>query len=72
MSEEVKCIRCGSTSFSTGWVQSTGKMYFRPDKAKFFSPRTSDLGVSGRMCMECGFLELVGDLEKAKSVVKCA
>jgi predicted nucleic-acid-binding Zn-ribbon protein len=72
MSEEVKCIRCGSTKFSTGWVQSTGKMYFRPDKAKFFSTRTSDLGVSGRMCMECGFLELVGDLEKAKSVVKCA
>jgi predicted nucleic-acid-binding Zn-ribbon protein len=72
MSEEVKCIRCGSTHFSTGWVQSTGKMYFRPDKTKFFSPRTSDLGVSGRMCMECGFLELVGDLEKAKVVVKCA
>jgi hypothetical protein len=47
-------------------------MYFRPDKTKFFSPRTSDLGVSGRMCMECGFLELVGDLEKAKVVVKCA
>ena len=72
MSEEAKCIRCGSTTFSTGWVQSTGKMYFRPDKAKFFSPRTADLPVSGRMCMKCGFLELVGDLEKAQSVVKCA
>jgi len=44
-------------------------MYFRPNKAKFFAPRTADLPVSGRMCMECGFLELVGDLQKAKSVV---
>lgn len=72
MSEGPKCIRCGSTNLSTGWVQSTGKMYFRPDKVKFFAPRTADLAVSGRMCMECGFLELVGDLRKAQSLVKCA
>ena len=64
-----KCIRCGGTNFSTGWVQSTGKMYFRPDKTKFFAPRTADLAVNGRMCMECGFLELVGDLQKAKAIV---
>ena len=70
MTEKKKCIRCGSTQLASGWAQSTGKMYFRPDKVSFFAPRTADLSVTGIMCLECGTIELVGDINKAQSLIK--
>ena len=70
MTEKKKCIRCGGTQLASGWAQSTGKMYFRPDKVSFFAPRTADLSVTGLMCLDCGTIELVGDLNKAQSLIK--
>jgi hypothetical protein len=70
MSEEIKCIRCGSAQLAPGWIQSTGKVYFRPDKAKLFALNTADIAVNGRMCVECGTLEIVGDLSKAQKLIK--
>jgi predicted nucleic-acid-binding Zn-ribbon protein len=70
MTEKNKCIRCGSTQLASGWAQSTGKMYFRPDKVNFFALKTADLSVTGLMCLDCGFIELVGDTDKAKSLIK--
>jgi ferredoxin-like protein FixX len=70
MTENKKCIRCGSTQLASGWAQSTGKMYFRPDKVNFFAPRTADLSVTGIMCLDCGTIELVGDVKKAQSLIK--
>ncbi len=70
MTEKKKCIRCGSTQLASGWAQSTGKMYFRPDKVNFFAPKTADLSVTGMMCLDCGTIELVGDINKARSLIK--
>ena len=70
MTEEKKCIRCGSTQLASGWVQSTGKMSFRPDKVNFFALKTADLSVTGIMCLDCGTIELLGDTKKARSLVK--
>ena len=70
MTEEKKCYRCGSTQLASGWAQSTGKMYFRPDKVNFFALKTADLSVTGMMCLDCGTIELVGDINKAQSLIK--
>ena len=70
MTDKKKCIRCGSTKLASGWAQSTGKMYFRPDKVNFFAPKTADLSVTGMMCLDCGTIELVGDIKKAQSLIK--
>ena len=70
MTENKKCIRCGGTQLASGWAQSTGKMYFRPDNVNFFAPKTADLSVTGIMCLECGTIELVGDIKKAQSLIK--
>ena len=70
MTEKKKCIRCGSTQLASGWAQSTGKMYFRPDKVSFFALKTADLSVTGMMCLDCGTIELVGDVKKAQSLIK--
>jgi len=34
MREEMTCLRCGSTNIKPGALQSTGKIYARPDNAK--------------------------------------
>ena len=70
MTEKTKCIRCGSTQLASGWAQSTGKMYFRPDKVNFFALKTADLAVTAAMCLDCGTIELVGDINKAQSLIK--
>ncbi len=70
MTEKKKFIRCGSTQLASGWAQSTGKLYFRPDKVNFFALKTADLSVTGMMCLECGTIELIGDVKKAQSLVK--
>jgi len=43
---------------------------FYPKDAPFFSLFSNDVGVSARMCLNCGFLELWGDVEKARRVLK--
>jgi hypothetical protein len=70
MKKETTCLRCGSTDLGTGWVQSTGKVSFRPDDAKFLTYRFADINVGSRMCYECGNIELIGDVKKARSLVK--
>jgi hypothetical protein len=45
-------------------------MYFRPDKVNFFAPKTADLAVTAAMCLNCGTIELVGDVHKAQSLIK--
>jgi hypothetical protein len=70
MTEKKQCIRCEGTQLTSGWAQSTGKMYFRPDKVNFFAPRTADLSVKGMMCLDCGTIELIGDINKAQSLIK--
>jgi hypothetical protein len=69
MTENNKCNRCESSQLASGWVQSTGKMYFRPKKVNFFSSKTADLSVTGFMCADCGAIELIGDVKKAKSLI---
>jgi hypothetical protein len=70
MTEDKTCMRCGSTELVAGWAQSTGKVCFRPDKARFLIPKTADVPVHSIMCLECGTIELVGDVKKGRSLIK--
>ena len=63
-------MRCGSTQLAEGKIQSSGRVYFRPDKVNFFALKTADLAVNGLMCLDCGSIELFGDIKKAKSLVQ--
>ena len=67
-----KCLRCGGANLEPGWVQSTGKIYFRPDNTKFMTLRTADVEVNGNFCLDCGTVELVGDAEKCRRLVERA
>ncbi|MCZ6663674.1 MAG: hypothetical protein O7B81_00035 [Gammaproteobacteria bacterium] len=69
MADQKSCIRCGGTELSSGSLQSTGKAYFRLARTKFLASKTSDLTVDGEICIACGHIDLVGDAEKARSLV---
>jgi len=36
-----RCVACGHAKLISGRVQSTGKVYFKPSKTKFFPSRAS-------------------------------
>lgn len=68
MSEEMKCLRCGSSNLEPSELQSTGKIYSRPKNAKLVTVLTTGAPVSGLMCLDCGHVELVVDANKARSL----
>ncbi len=67
-----RCRRCGSRELEPGHVQSTGKVYFRPQNAKFLTLRTADILLHANICLACGLVELVGDVTKARALTERA
>ncbi len=72
MNAERKCPSCGSTELEPGNVQSTGKIYFRPENTKFLTLGTNDIMLSANICMACGYVMLIGDLRKATKILSKA
>ena len=65
---EKKCLRCGGENLTPGKLQSTGKVCFIPENTKFLTLKTSDVKVGANLCLDCGFVELIGDIIKAKDL----
>jgi predicted nucleic-acid-binding Zn-ribbon protein len=68
MSNERKCPSCGSTNLEPGNIQSTGRIYFRPENTKFLTLGTGDVPITANICTDCGHLMLVGELRKANKL----
>jgi len=68
MSEEMKCLRCGGTNLKSCDVQSTGKVYSCPRDAKLMTLLTTGVPISNLTCFDCGHVELLVDVDKAKSL----
>ena len=72
MSEEKKCLKCGGTNVEPGGLQSTGKIYARPNNAKLETVLMTGALVNGNMCFDCGHIEMVAEPEKLKSLTKAS
>lgn len=72
MTAERKCPSCDSTDLQPGNIQSTGKVYFRPENTSFLTLGTNDVALSANICMNCGYVMLVGDLRKATKLLNKA
>jgi hypothetical protein len=68
MDNVLKCLRCGGTNVHTGTLHSTGRVHFRPSDAEFFKLKTANVDVLANMCLDCGSVGLVGDIEKTRKV----
>jgi predicted nucleic-acid-binding Zn-ribbon protein len=74
-SEKMKCSGCGGSDFEPGSVKAVGSsvtwdMSFRPMNTKFFTLKSPDIVITPYLCIKCGQVSFMGDMEKVKKVRK--
>lgn len=70
MGVEKTCFRCGSSALEVGRVQSTGRLHFHFEDPKFLTMHTGYVPILSSMCLDCGAIEFLGDVEKARKISK--
>ncbi len=51
---------------SEGAIYAAVRLSFRPQDAKFMTLETGEVMTKAIMCRDCGFIELVGDVNKLR------
>jgi excisionase family DNA binding protein len=59
-----RCPVCGHSVLIPGRLQSASKVYFHPQKTKFWTFRESLVNVEARVCAACGHVQLRADVDK--------
>ncbi len=59
-----RCAACGHAVLVEGRLQGTGRLYFRPDKAKFWTLAEPMVDVRAYACAACGSVQLRADTAK--------
>ena len=65
-----RCVACGHSRLVPGKIQSTGNVYFKPVRTRFFTLLQSFVGMSARVCPRCGFVQLFTDTEKLDRLLR--
>ena len=65
-----RCAVCGHSYLAAGEVRSTGKLYFQPEKSRFWVLSDSMVRVSARACPVCGHIQMFADTEKLARLLK--
>ena len=65
-----ECLWCESTNLAEGRLSSTGRVYFKAKKAKFWTLSENMVEVRARVCVDCGYVDLYADPVKLKKLVK--
>ena len=63
-----RCTSCGHGVLIEGRVPGTGRLYFKPDKTKFWVFADPMVGLRARVCAACGFVQLNADVSKLKKL----
>ena len=67
------CLRCGDNYWHSGKLTVGTRLmstYLSLDVAPLFSVLNTDIPVRCKLCMNCGFIELLGDVGRAREVAK--
>ena len=59
-----RCAACGHSVLVDGRMQGTGRLYFRPDRTRFWTFQEALVPVRARVCAACGYIQLTADTEK--------
>mgnify|MGYP006428037577 CR=1 FL=1 len=65
---EERCLFCGEKNLVEGHLQSTGKVYFKPLKTRFWSFSESMIPTTVRMCTSCGYCHTFADQQHWEKV----
>ena len=56
-----RCAACGHEVLLEGRLQGTGRLYFKPDKTKFWVFVESMVPIRARTCAACGYIQMHAD-----------
>jgi len=59
-----RCAACGHSMLVEGNVQGTGRLYFRPEKTRFWVFAEAMVPIRARVCTACGHIQLRADTAK--------
>lgn len=65
-----ECLWCESKRLAEGRLSSTGRVYFKANRARFWTFSENMVEVRARVCVECGAIDLYADTSKLKRLVK--
>jgi hypothetical protein len=63
-----QCLRCGGERLEPGSLAAHGGLSFFPANATFWT-LTPNVAIQAFLCLDCGNVELVGDVKKAEALV---
>jgi DNA-directed RNA polymerase subunit RPC12/RpoP len=59
-----RCASCGHSVLVTGRLRGAGRLYFRPDKPRFWTLAEPMVPTQARVCAACGYIQLHADTGK--------
>ena len=62
------CPLCNHGELVPGYMQSFGRVYFRPEKMKLSTFRDGNIRTIAKMCSRCGAVQWQGDIRKLEEV----
>ena len=63
-----RCAACGHSVLIDGKLQGTGRLYFRPEKTKFWVFSEGLVPTRSRVCAACGYVQLHVDTQKLRQL----
>ena len=64
-----KCPLCHEEALVDGFVQSTGRVYFKLKEARFWTLKENSVPTSARLCRKCGAISFFGDLSAVEDLI---
>ena len=64
-----RCAACGHGVLVEGRLQGTGRLYFKPDRTRFWVFAESLVGTRARVCTACGYIQIHADTDKLKRLM---
>jgi len=59
-----RCAACGHTVLIDGRLRGAGRLYFQPERSRFWFFGDSFVATRARVCPACGYVQLHADTEK--------
>lgn len=63
-----RCLRCSGERMEPGGLHTVGGLSFRPANSTFWTLQPN-VALQAFLCLDCGNVELVGDVKKAEALV---
>jgi ribosomal protein L37E len=59
-----RCASCGHGVLVPGRLQGTGRLYFKPEKTRFWTLEESLVPMKAHVCAACGYMQIHADTAK--------